>query len=266
VAAIAVIPARYGSTRFPGKALARETGKYLIQHVYENVARCGGIDRTIVATDDQRIIEAVESFGGDAQMTRTDHQSGTDRVGEVVESLRLDADDLVINVQGDEPELDPRVLDELIGRMHGDTACRIGTLAAPFDESGPTAGPGSPADPNCVKVVVNSLGQALYFSRSPIPYPRASGGKTNPPSGWLLHLGVYAFRADVLRRITVQGGLPPSPLEQMESLEQLRWLEHGLPIAVVRVGHRFVGIDTPEDYASFVNRCDSGSTSAESGL
>ncbi len=203
--------------------------------------------------------------------------------------------DLILNVQGDEPEISAAVLDRLIdymdraandrlsslsadrldraspalpGRSH---RCRIGTLAAPFADDGPREGPGSPLDPDCVKVVVDAGGRALYFSRSPVPYPRGTGGVVDRPSRWLLHLGVYAFRADTLRIITGFGsicpaarrmtrptpagrGLPRSTLEEAESLEQLRWLEHGLPIAVVTVEHRFVGIDTPEDYAAFVER------------
>ncbi len=260
---IAVIPARYGSTRFPGKPLARDTGKYLIQHVYENVAACSRIDRTVVATDDKRIADAVASFGGSVQMTASDHPSGTDRIGEVASSLSLADDDLVLNVQGDEPEIDPAVLDRLIQHMTAESTCRIGTLATPFDDAGPQTGPGSPNDPNCVKVVTDAAGRALYFSRSPIPFPRSTDGKVDRPSRWLLHLGVYAFRADVLQRLTVSGGLVPSELEEIESLEQLRWLENGLPIAVVRVSHRFVGIDTPADYALFVKRFAAGSTCVE---
>ena len=255
----AVIPARYASTRFPGKALAKDTGKYLIQHVYERVAQARSIDRVIVATDDERIMTAVNSFSGEAQMTRSDHASGTDRVGEVASGLDLNDDDLVLNIQGDEPEISAEVLDRLIARMTTvGQGCRIGTLAAPFDDSGPREGHGSPLDPNCVKVVVDANDRAMYFSRSPIPYLRETDGAVDRPSRWLLHLGVYAFRADTLRTISAAGGLGPGRLEEAESLEQLRWLEHGLPIAVVRVAHRFVGIDTPQDYAAFVTRVTTG--------
>ena len=253
---VAVIPARYASTRFPGKPLARQTGKYLIQHVHERVIACRRIDRVIVATDDERIVEAVRSFGGEAVKTRPDHATGTHRVSEVADSLDLNDDDLVLNVQGDEPEIDSSVLDLLIDEMmSGSSPCRIGTLAAPFDDDGPKDGPGSPLDPHCVKVVVDTAGRALYFSRSPIPYPQRTDGVIDKPSQWLLHLGVYAFRADTLRAI-VGDGLTPSRLEQTESLEQLRWLEHGRSVAVVMVKHRFVGIDTPEDYAAFVKRVE----------
>lgn len=251
---VAVIPARYASTRFPGKPLARQTGKYLIQHVFERVSLCEKIERVIVATDDSRIVEAVESFGGEARLTSADHPSGTDRIGEVIAGLDLEDDDLILNVQGDEPEIDPSVLGRLIDRMDVEVgASRIGTLAAPFDDAGPCEGVGSPLDPNRVKVVVDAEGRALYFSRSPIPYPRETDGVIDRPSRWLLHLGVYAFRRDVLRTIT-GGGLPRGTLEETESLEQLRWLEHGLTISVAVVDHRFVGIDTPEDYAAFVER------------
>ena len=251
---VAVIPARYASTRFPGKPLADQTGKHLIQHVCERVGECPTVDRVIVGTDDERIVRAVDSFGGEARMTRPDHASGTDRIAEVTATLSLTDDDLVLNVQGDEPEIDPDALDRLLDRMNAAADwCRIGTLAAPFADDGPCEGPGSPLDPNCVKVVVDAGGRALYFSRSLIPYPRKAGGVVERPSSWLLHLGAYAFRMDALRTVT-SGALGPGALEQAESLEQLRWLEHGLPIGVVIVEHAFVGIDTPEDYAAFVQR------------
>lgn len=249
---VAVIPARYGSTRLPAKALAKETGKYLIQHVFERVCEARRIDRVIVATDDERIVSAVKSFGGEPWMTRADHVSGTDRVGEVAEALELPADALVLNVQGDEPEIDPTSLDRLVEGM-ARNAEPIGTIAAPFSEDAPRSGPGSPFDPNCVKVVVDEGGRALYFSRSPIPYPRDTGGAVDRPSRWLLHMGVYAFRADALRSVT-GGRLTRSPLEAAESLEQLRWLQHGLRILTVIVDHASVGIDTPQDYAAFVSR------------
>ncbi len=252
---IAVIPARYASTRFPGKPLANDTGKYLIQHVHERVSQASAVDRVVVATDDKRIVEAVRSFGGEARMTRADHPSGTDRVVEAVADLGLADDDLVLNVQGDEPEIAPGDLDRLV-RMtaSGESNARIGTLAVRFDDDGPCRGTGSPLDPNCVKVVVDSRGLALFFSRSLVPYPRQARGAVDRPSDWLLHLGVYAFRANALRKVASlsKGGV--SSLERIESLEQLRWLEHGLSVAVVVVDHACVGIDTPEDYAAFVHR------------
>ncbi|MFQ5494721.1 MAG: 3-deoxy-manno-octulosonate cytidylyltransferase [Phycisphaerae bacterium] len=263
---VAVIPARYASTRFPGKALAAETGKTLIQHVCERVGECARIDRTIVATDDKRIVEAVRSFGGQAVMTRADHPTGTDRVAEVAAGLDLAADDLVLNVQGDEPEIEPAALSRLIAAMDdAPDGCRIGTLAAPFDDAGPGEGPGSPLDPNAVKVVVDGGGRALYFSRSLVPYPRATAGRVDRPSRWLLHLGVYAFRAETLQSITGDW-LPRCELEETEGLEQLRWLAHGLTVGVTVVEHRFVGIDTKEAYAAFVRRFAGTSRKAEAGI
>ncbi|MEK6676384.1 MAG: 3-deoxy-manno-octulosonate cytidylyltransferase [Planctomycetota bacterium] len=256
---VAVIPARFGSTRFPAKMLAKETGKYLVQHVYERAIQCPKLDRVIVATDDERILSAVKSFNGDAMMTKNTHLSGTDRVGEVAGKLNLCDDDLVLNVQGDEPELHPSVLTKLVERMQAvgrsteKESCGIGTIAAKFSSNGPREGPSSPLDPNRVKVVVDSKGQALYFSRSMIPFPRSTGGVIDDPSKYYLHLGVYAFRPDVLRLIT-GGQIPPGDLEKTESLEQLRWLEAGLRIRVVIVDHAFVGVDTPADYAEFVAR------------
>lgn len=251
---VAVIPARYASTRFPGKPLASDTGKYLVQHVYESVVKCRRVDRVIVATDDDRIAVAVRSFSGEVMMTRTDHGSGTDRIAEVAASLDLADDDVVLNIQGDEPEITAVALDRLIEAVETeDASCRIATLAAPFSDDGPCEGAGSPLDPNCVKVVMDDHHRALYFSRSPIPYPRDTLGKVDRPSRWLLHLGVYAFRADALRQVTAETE-SVSALEQAESLEQLRWLAQGCRVAVAVVDHRFVGIDTPTDYETFVRR------------
>lgn len=251
----AVIPARYASTRFPAKMLAAETGKPLVQHVYEQVQRCTAIDRVIVATDDDRIKNAVASFGGEVRMTRVDHVSGTDRVAEVAQQLGLKNDELVLNVQGDEPEVHSDNLAALVQRMtSAGSNGGIGTIAAPFAADGPRVGPGSPLDPNCVKVILNDAGSALYFSRSPIPFPRRTGGLVEDPSRWLLHMGVYAFRAGILRELTSDEAARPHPLELMESLEQLRWLARGRPILVAVVAHRSVGIDTPEDYQAFVTR------------
>jgi len=254
VTTIAVIPARYASTRFPGKPLARDTGKFLIEHVYERATLAACVDRVIVATDDERIVDGVRSFGGEVQMTRADHPNGTHRVAEVASGLDLGRDDIVINIQGDEPELDPGILDRLVASLEADEDCRIATPAAPFADDGPTEGRGSPTDPDCVKVVVRQDGRALYFSRSLIPYPRATKGRVDRPSRWLLHLGVYAFRADALRTITEAPGGPSDGLACIESLEQLVWLRQGHAIRVVVVEHRHAGIDTPEDYAAFVQR------------
>jgi 3-deoxy-manno-octulosonate cytidylyltransferase (CMP-KDO synthetase) len=245
VKAVAIIPARYASTRFPGKPLANETGKYLIQHVCEQVARARSIAETIVATDDQRIAEAVQSFGGRAAMTRPEHPSGTDRVAEVAESLEAD---VIVNVQGDEPEIEPANIDKLVSLLADDPSVQMGTLACPFPAGA------DPADPNAVKVVLDRRGRALYFSRSLIPYPQDHAGPpgaTGDPSRWLLHLGIYAYRRAFLLELAQ---LPPTPLEQRERLEQLRPLEHGHPLAVAIVEKATLGIDTPEDYAAFVQR------------
>jgi 3-deoxy-manno-octulosonate cytidylyltransferase (CMP-KDO synthetase) len=242
---VAVIPARYASTRFPGKPLANETGKYLIQHVYERTLAARTIERAIVATDDRRILDAVRSFGGEAAMTRADHPSGTDRVAEV--AADLDAA-LIVNVQGDEPELEPAFIDRLVERMVSDADCAMGTLACPF-----AAIPsGNPDDPNAVKVIVDQAGRAMCFSRSRIPYPAATlpegSDLVRPP---YLHLGIYAYRREFLMELA---SLRPTPLELTERLEQLRALEHGYRIAVVLVDQAAVGVDTPEDYAAFVER------------
>ncbi len=251
VKAVAIIPARYASTRFPGKPLAKETGKYLIQHVYEQVARAGSIAETIVATDDRRIAEAVQSFGGRAALTRREHPSGTDRVAEVAESIEAD---VIVNVQGDEPEIEPANIDKLVALLADDPTIPMGTLACPFPAGS------DPADPNAVKVVLDRRGRALYFSRCVIPYPQDQAGRpdaadppgaTGDPSRWLLHLGIYAYRRAFLLELAQ---LPPTPLEQRERLEQLRPLEHGHPLAVAIVEKSALGIDTPEDYAAFVER------------
>ncbi len=242
---VAIIPARFGSTRFPGKPLANDTGRPLIQHVYERVCQARLVDECIVATDDQRIAQAVRAFGGQVEMTRPDHPSGTDRLAEVAARRRGAADDLILNVQGDEPEIDPAHLDRLIEQMQAAPEVPAGTLACPLP-------PGcDPADPNCVKVVCDGLGRALYFSRAPIPYVR-DGGQSRP---WLLHVGVYAYRRAFLLEYA---GWEPSRLERTEKLEQLRILEHGRPLLVVTVATAAPGIDTPEDYAAFVARHRAG--------
>ena len=236
---VAIIPARYASTRLPGKPLLAETGRPLIRHVVEAAGRSARVDRVIVATDDARIAAAVRAFGGEVAMTREDHPSGTDRVAEV--AATLDDVELVVNLQGDEPEASGASLDALVDLMRADPGAPMGTLAtAIFEEN-------TFNDPSCVKVVIAG-GRALYFSRSPIPHHR--DGVIGGNYGYL-HLGIYAYRPDFLRRLSA---LPPSPLEQVEKLEQLRVLEAGVPIAVGIVEERSVGIDTPEDYRRFVER------------
>lgn len=241
----AVIPARFGSTRLPAKALLNETGRFLVQHVYEQVGKARRLGRVIVATDDQRIVDAVRSFGGEVLMTRADHQSGTDRVAEVAERVGGGDDAIFVNVQGDEPEIDPASLDQLVERMLRDgPSSPMGTLATPFPESL------DPRAPSAVKLVISSDFRALYFSRALIPYPRDGGPSDRPPVCYL-HLGVYAYRRRFLLELSTW---PSGRLEQIEKLEQLRVLERGRPIAVEIVKHASCGIDTPEDYAKFVRR------------
>ena len=246
--AIAVIPARYASTRFPGKPLAKQTGRFLIQHVCEQVARARLVERIIVATDDRRIADAVRSFGGEAVMTRADHPSGTDRVAEVAAGIDCD---LVLNVQGDEPEIEPVSLDRLVALLAEDEACPVATLACPFARIDGA----DPADPAAVKVVLDRRGRALCFSRSLIPYRQAGAMGPENAARPLLHLGVYAYRREFLLELA---GLEPTSLERTERLEQLRVLEHGYPMAVAVVDRAAVGIDTPEDYAAFVKRWNAG--------
>jgi 3-deoxy-manno-octulosonate cytidylyltransferase (CMP-KDO synthetase) len=244
MAVVGIIPARMASTRLPGKPLLAETGKHLIQHVCEQVAAARTIDRVIIATDDERVVEAVRSFGGEARLTRPDHTTGTDRIAEVAASLEPRWD-LVVNVQGDEPEMDPAAVDQLVGLVRRHPDCPMATLACPFED------PEQAHDPNCVKVVLDKDGRALYFSRSLIPYPRDRGGRADASEQWLLHLGVYAYEREFLLRFA---SWEPTRLEQIERLEQLRALERGARIAVGIVERAAVGVDTPEDYAAFVER------------
>ena len=235
---LAIIPARYASTRFPGKPLARLGGKPVIQRVYEQVA--GVLDDAVVATDDERIRDAVRAFGGRVEMTSPDHRSGADRCWEAYCKQGREYD-VVVNVQGDEPFIRPSQL-EAVKRCFDDPATDIATLVKPFTEADGLA---ALENPNSPKVVLDAQSRAIYFSRSVIPYLRGV-----PREEWLArhtfykHIGLYAFRADVLRAVTA---LPQSPLELAESLEQLRWLENGYKIGVGISEVETIGIDTPED-------------------
>ncbi len=237
---IAIIPARYASTRFPGKSLALLGGKPVIRRVYEQVA--GVLDDAVVATDDERIFEAVRAFGGKVEMTSAAHRSGTDRCREAFDRLGAGFD-IVVNVQGDEPFIRREQIEALV-RCFDHPGTDIATLVKPF---APTDGWEALANPNSPKVVLDAQSRALYFSRSVIPYLRGV-----PREEWLArhtfykHIGLYAFRAEVLRAVTA---LPPSTLEKAESLEQLRWLENGYRIGVALSDAETVGIDTPEDLA-----------------
>ena len=237
--AVAVIPARYASVRFPGKALAEVGGRPLIQHTWERARELASVESVLVATDDERIAAAVRAVGGTAIMTRTDLPSGTDRVAAALRTAfpghGAGRPDLVVNLQGDEPSFDVAAVDRLVRLMAEDPTIPMGTLAHPVaDEE-------EHRDVNAVKVVLDPSGYALYFSRAPIPFPRRSG-LVAP----LRHIGIYVFRREFLERFA---GLAPTPLEQTEALEQLRAVEHGVRIRVVLTPHGSIGVDTPADLA-----------------
>jgi 3-deoxy-manno-octulosonate cytidylyltransferase (CMP-KDO synthetase) len=242
---IAVIPARFASTRLPGKPLLTATGRPLIQHVVEAVRTAKSLHRIIVATDDSRIAEAVAAFGGETMITRGDHSTGTDRVAEV--AARIEEAGIVVNVQGDEPEIAGSSIDRLVALLQSDREAPMATLATPIRD------PAVYRDPSCVKVVCSRRNRALYFSRSTIPFHR--DGLPDPATASTpiahLHLGLYAYRREFLLSISA---LPRSPLEAAEKLEQLRILEAGHPIAIDFVDEASVGIDTREDYQRFVDR------------
>jgi 3-deoxy-manno-octulosonate cytidylyltransferase (CMP-KDO synthetase) len=232
--AVIVIPARYHSTRFPGKPLAKLWGKPLIQHVYERAVQSRQCDRVIVATDDAGIAAAAGRVGAEVAMTRPDHPTGTDRVAEVARGLDCD---LVVNVQGDEPLVDPAAIDAAVEPLAADAAIPMGTLCAPIEETADLA------DPNVVKAVLDAAGFALYFSRLPIPFVRDGSAEATRYQ----HIGLYVYRREFLLKL---GDLEPTPLEQAEKLEQLRVLEHGHRIRVVIVPKASPGVDTPADLAA----------------
>lgn len=238
--AIAIIPARLGSTRFPAKVLARETGRTLVQHVCESASRASRVERVVVATDDQRVFDEVTAFGGSAVMTSAAHPNGTSRLAEAAAVLGLPDDAMVVNVQGDEPEIEGGLIDAVVDALATGSA-PVSTAASPFM-------PGEdPRNPNIVKVTLRSDSTALYFSRAPIPYARADSPAVMP----LRHVGIYGYRASFLRTYV---SLTATPLETTEMLEQLRILEHGHAIAVAIHPSRSVGIDTPEQYEAFIER------------
>jgi 3-deoxy-manno-octulosonate cytidylyltransferase (CMP-KDO synthetase) len=245
LAIVAFIPARFGSTRLPGKPLSDIHGKPMIRHVYERVQGARRIDRVIVATDDARIAAAVVAFGGEAVLTSPDHASGTDRVAEAAAAV-TDAV-VVVNVQGDEPTIDPGAVDAAVEALVEDPALPISTLSVALRDADEML------SPDVVKVICDARGNALYFSRGPIPHLRLEGDP-EPRRAALIavtrglarkHVGLYAFRRDALARFA---GLPPSALEKAEGLEQLRALENGIPIRVVPLnGDSGVAVDTPQD-------------------
>ncbi|MBN2639819.1 MAG: 3-deoxy-manno-octulosonate cytidylyltransferase [Bacteroidales bacterium] len=244
--ALGVIPARYASTRFPGKPLADINGKSMIQLVYEQANKSRYLDHAIVATDDERIYNHVKGFGGDVMMTDTNHQNGTSRCAQVVENLESSGDffDVVLNIQGDEPFIQPEQIDQVI-RPFENPKVEICSLASQIMDLDALQ------NPNVVKVVMNQEQFALYFSRSPIPYVRDFKSEEWIKSAkFYKHLGLYAFRSDVLKRIVK---LSPSDLERAENLEQLRWLENGIVIHMSITDVESYGIDTPEDLTKFIN-------------
>jgi 3-deoxy-manno-octulosonate cytidylyltransferase (CMP-KDO synthetase) len=234
---LGIIPARYASTRFPGKPLALIAGKPLVQHVVEQCQKALALSEVIVATDDTRIWEVAQNFCR-AEMTSPGHPSGTDRLAEVAQRCECDA---VVNIQGDEPLIDPKVIDAVAGALAG---AEMSTAATPL------RAPEEYDNPNVVKVVVNAAGRALYFSRRTIPYLRDAASRSVAGQlaafPFLKHIGIYGYRREALLRLVT---FPVSPLEQAEKLEQLRALENGMAIAVVQVDYDSVGVDVPADVA-----------------
>ena len=230
--AVGIIPARWGSTRFPGKALHSIAGRPLLRRVWERCHRAKKLDRLIVATDDFRIAEAAFDWGAEVAMTSANHASGTDRIAEVASKLKSFV--YVINIQGDEPLVDPKLIDRLVGELQRDKKVEMITAAHPFEN------PDDAQSPHQVKVVVNRGGDALYFSRAPIPFVRDA---SEPPK-YFRHQGIYGYRRDLLLRLV---RWKTSPLERAEALEQLRALENGVRIRVVMTGSGSPGVDTPED-------------------
>lgn len=220
--------------------LARETGKPLIQHVFERAAQCARVTKVLIATDDESIRDAAHAFGAQCVMTRNDHPNGTSRIAQAVE--QVDAD-IVVNVQGDEPEIEPTLIDAAIAALEADPGASMSTIVSPFAQGE------DPANPNIVKCLASLNRRALYFTRSLVPYNRDQ--HADPPAAPLKHVGIYVYRKAFLRTFV---SLAPSPLEQTEQLEQLRVLEHGYAIAVAHGVTHAQGIDTPQQYAAFVER------------
>lgn len=247
---IAIIPARYGSTRFPGKSLALIRDKPMIQWVHDRARRSKLVQRVIVATDDERIAAAVRGFGGTAVMTSKDHATGTDRIAEVARTLTCE---LIVNVQGDEPLIEPEMIDQAIAPLVADPAIPMGTLSRRIIDREEAF------DPNVVKVVVDEKGFALYFSRAPIPWDRDAWAGKRPFSELPLtvplykHIGLYAYRRDFLLRYA---DMPQTPLENAEKLEQLRALERGHRIKVALTEHESFGVDIPGDLGKILDRLE----------
>jgi 3-deoxy-manno-octulosonate cytidylyltransferase (CMP-KDO synthetase) len=232
---VAVIPARYGSARLPGKPLVSIAGKPMIQHVFERTKKAQTVQRVVVATDDVRIVDAVRGFQGEAVMTRSDHRTGTERVAEVAAH---EEGDVFVNVQGDEPLIDPVAIDTAVGALLEEPPAQIATVGTPVRYASDIM------DPNVVKTVLDFDGNALYFSRAPIPWLRDTHSKVSVK--YWKHLGLYVFERDALLEYPT---LPLGELERVEQLEQLRWIENGWKIRVAEVAHDAVSVDVPEDVA-----------------
>ncbi|MEO1007034.1 MAG: 3-deoxy-manno-octulosonate cytidylyltransferase [Planctomycetota bacterium] len=247
--ATAIIPARLGSTRFPGKVLAADTGRPMVVHVCEQASKAESVDRVVVATDAEEVASAVREHGFEAVLTSAEHATGTSRVAEAASLLKLGLQACVINVQGDEPEIESDAIDGVLTRFHP-MALECYTVATTIND------PSASSSPSVVKVVTTTPNEkgyrrALYFSRSSIPFHRDRESVGDAVAGTLRHVGIYAYTPATLNELRT---LSPTPLEQAEQLEQLRWLEHGLPIAVAIRESSHTGIDTPEQYAAFVER------------
>ncbi|MEK6693460.1 MAG: 3-deoxy-manno-octulosonate cytidylyltransferase [Nitrospirota bacterium] len=241
---VAIIPARYNSTRLPGKPLLDILGKPMIQHVWERARKAGKIERVIVATDDEGVYNAVTAFGGEAAMTSKNHLSGTDRVAEVISGFTFETE-IIVNVQGDEPMIDPDMIDQVVKLLQNDSRASIGTLCRKTEDNKEIM------DPNIVKVVFDKEGFALYFSRSPIPYNRDGHGSVS----YYKHLGIYSYRRDALLRLS---SMNPTPLEKTEKLEQLRALENGFRIKVSETDTDTIGVDTIEDLEKVIRKIKNG--------
>ena len=234
--AIVVIPARYAATRLPGKPLVFLGGKTMIERVWERTRRAKHVSRVIIATDDQRILQAAAAFGGEAVLTRPEHRSGTERVAEVAATMSSAENEIFVNVQGDEPLIEPEAIDTLIEAIESEEGVLVATLMVPI------AKPADIMDPNIVKVVLDFDGNALYFSRAPIPWVRDRNAPVHVQH--MKHLGLYAFRRSALLDFPT---LPLGDLERIEQLEQLRWMENGYKIRVAETAHDSVSVDVPED-------------------
>lgn len=239
---LGVIPARFAATRFPGKPLAIIAGKPMIQHVWERAGRASRIGRVVIATDDGRIAEVARAFGAEVALTRADHPSGTDRVAEAAAATSAE---VIVNIQGDEPLIDPSAIDLAITTLLDDPACGMATLKKLITD------PAEIANPNVVKVVTARDGRALYFSRSAIPFNRGGG------AAYWKHIGLYVYRRDLLLSYS---SLPLGPLEQDEKLEQLRALENGIPIRVAETNYETIGVDTPQDLDAVLSRFQDSSS------